>query len=181
LVAAGFVVAAVGLATISLFGSQPEGFVALIAGGVILAIGLAPVIILATDLVVGAAPPERAGSASALSETSAELGGALGIATLGSVITAVYRGKMANLSTTGLSSEFVAGLKDSLASGMAIADGVPVQLVRSVMDNARSAFADGMQVSAGAAAVVALMAAFIAVTLLRQPDRGNIQQINQGE
>ena len=38
----------------------------------------------------GAAPPERAGAASAISETGSELGGALGIALLGSLATAVY-------------------------------------------------------------------------------------------
>ena len=44
--------------------------------------------------VVGAAPPERAGAASAISETSAEFGGALGIAVFGSIGVAVYRGAM---------------------------------------------------------------------------------------
>ena len=46
---------------------------------------------LTTDLIVGAAPPERAGAASAISETGVEFGGALGIALLGSIGTAVYR------------------------------------------------------------------------------------------
>ena len=55
--------------------------------------GSSPVIVLATDLVVGSAPVERAGAASAISETSAELGGALGIAILGSIGTAVYRAR----------------------------------------------------------------------------------------
>ena len=46
--------------------------------------------------IVGAAPPERAGSASAISETGAELGGALGVAVLGSIGTAIYRGGVAD-------------------------------------------------------------------------------------
>src|SRR5262245_11727482 len=79
MVAGGFVVAALGLAVIACLGG-PQGLAAVIVGGVVLAFGLSPIVILATDLVVGAAPPERAGSASALSETCAELGGALGIA-----------------------------------------------------------------------------------------------------
>ena len=54
--------------------------------------GGGPVVALGTDLVVGSAPPQQAGSASAMSETSTELGMALGVATLGSVGTAVYRG-----------------------------------------------------------------------------------------
>jgi DHA2 family multidrug resistance protein-like MFS transporter len=42
---------------------------------------------------VGSAPPERAGAASGISETSSELGGALGLALLGTIGTAVYRGQ----------------------------------------------------------------------------------------
>jgi DHA2 family multidrug resistance protein-like MFS transporter len=57
----------------------------------VFALGLSPVASLATDLTVGSAPPERAGAASGLSETSAELGGALGVAVLGSIGTVVYR------------------------------------------------------------------------------------------
>src|SRR2546422_775736 len=48
-----------------------------------------------SDLIVGSAPVERAGAASAISETSSELGGALGIAVLGSIGVAVYRDMMA--------------------------------------------------------------------------------------
>ena len=51
----------------------------------IFALGLAPVAAVGTDLIVGSAPPEQSGAASGISETSAELGGALGIAVLGSV------------------------------------------------------------------------------------------------
>jgi len=62
----------------------------LVTGSLLVSLGLAPVFTLATDVIVGAAPPERAGAASAISETGSELGGALGIALLGSLATAVY-------------------------------------------------------------------------------------------
>src|SRR5437867_2430559 len=62
----------------------------LVSGSLLVSLGLAPVFTLATDVIVGAAPPERAGAASAISETGSELGGALGIALLGSLATAVY-------------------------------------------------------------------------------------------
>jgi DHA2 family multidrug resistance protein-like MFS transporter len=73
-----------------------SGLAVLVAGSVVFSLGLAPVFALGTDMVVGAAPPERAGSASGLSETGNELGGALGIAILGSVGTAVYRNRIAD-------------------------------------------------------------------------------------
>ncbi|WP_346349049.1 MFS transporter [Rhizohabitans arisaemae] len=72
-----------------------SGVPTLIVGLMFAFAGLLPVSTLATDLVVGAAPPERAGAASAVSETATELGGALGVAVLGSVGTAVYRHRLA--------------------------------------------------------------------------------------
>ena len=62
----------------------------LLGGMLAFCIGLSPIGAITTDLVMGAAPPERAGAASAISETSFEFGGALGIAVLGSLFTFVY-------------------------------------------------------------------------------------------
>jgi len=94
LVAAGLALAAAGLGILTQV--EPEdGLAVLVTGSVILSLGVAQVVTLSTDLIVGAAPPERAGAASALSETGTELGGALGIAILGSIGTAVYRSQLA--------------------------------------------------------------------------------------
>ena len=90
LMAAGLVVTAIGFALLTQV-SGPSGFVVLIAGSAIYSLGLSPVFTLTNDIILGNAPPERAGSASAISETSSELGGALGIAILGSIGMAVYR------------------------------------------------------------------------------------------
>ncbi len=67
----------------------------ILGSSMVMAIGFVPVILTTTNLIVGAAPPERAGSASAISETSAEFGGALGVALLGSLTTFMYRAAMA--------------------------------------------------------------------------------------
>jgi DHA2 family multidrug resistance protein-like MFS transporter len=173
-VSGGFVLTTFGLAVIAIFAVQ--GFIAIIAGSVILSIGLAPVVILSTDLVVGAAPPERAGSASALSETSAELGGALGIAVLGSVITAVYRAKMANVGLVDLSPYSVAGVRDSLSEAIVLAQQLPADLARILVESAREAFVQGIQLSAGIAGAVALTAAIIAATLLSRSSSGSATQ-----
>jgi DHA2 family multidrug resistance protein-like MFS transporter len=63
----------------------------LVVGSLVFAIGLSAVPALATAMVVGSAPTDRAGAAAAISETGAELGGALGIAVLGSFANAIYR------------------------------------------------------------------------------------------
>ena len=66
----------------------------LVIGSVVFSLGLAPVYVLTTELTVAAAPPERSGTASGLLTTTANFGGALGIAFLGSVGGAVYRAAM---------------------------------------------------------------------------------------
>src|SRR5690606_18910046 len=79
----GLLLAAVGFSLITQVEVE-TGVEFLVIGMLLYSLGLAPVITLTTDLIVGAAPPERAGVASAISETSSEFGGALGIAILGS-------------------------------------------------------------------------------------------------
>ena len=80
---------------------------------------------LTTDLIVGSAPPERAGAASAISETSAEFGGALGIAVLGSIGTAVYRGAMADAMPAGVPPEAAEAARDTLGGAVAAAEQLP--------------------------------------------------------
>ena len=106
-----------------------------------MSLGLAPVFILATDLIVGAAPPERAGAASAISETSSEFGGALGIAVLGSIGAAVYRSQLANtLPIRCPASDAAAIARDTLGGAVAIAGRLPDQMGAQVLDTARDAF-----------------------------------------
>jgi len=89
-VAAGLVAMAGGFAVLA-----HGGLDGVVAGTVVFSIGLAPVYILTTDLVVATVRPARAGMAAAVTETGCELGGALGIAILGSLSVAAYRHGMA--------------------------------------------------------------------------------------
>ena len=82
----GLLLAAAGFSAVAAAG----GLYAVVAGWFVYCLGLAPVFTLAADLISGSAPPERAGAASALNETSSELGGALGIALLGSLAAAIF-------------------------------------------------------------------------------------------
>src|SRR6266567_6471999 len=100
---AGLALAAVGLGLLTqLDTGRGAGLAVLVVGSVIFSLALAPVDTLATDLAVGAAPPQRAGAASALAETSAEVGGALGIAFLGVIGAAIYRSQMAETLPAGV-------------------------------------------------------------------------------
>ncbi|MBB4019424.1 DHA2 family multidrug resistance protein-like MFS transporter [Chelatococcus caeni] len=125
-------------------------------------LGLGAIAALGTDLVVGSAPPEKAGSASALSETVQDLGASLGIAALGSLATAVYRGAMAGRVPEMLAGNAREAVADSLWAASAIAGALPAGLI----DAARGAFMAGFTTAAAvSAASVAILAVLAAVAL----------------
>jgi DHA2 family multidrug resistance protein-like MFS transporter len=125
-VATGMFVTAIGFAVLAQMGAE-SGASAIVVGTTIMSIGIAPVTTVGMGLIVGAAPPERSGSASAVAETGNELGGAFGIALLGSVGTAVMGGDVASATRA----EFVDAINVAAgvcAAGMLIL-GVVVALV----------------------------------------------------
>jgi DHA2 family multidrug resistance protein-like MFS transporter len=139
-------------------------------------LGLAPVDTLAADLTIGAASPEQAGSAAAISETGAELGGALGIAVLGVVGTAVYRGQVAAAIPAGISPQAAAAARDTLGGALVAAGQFPDPLAQALLEAARQAFMQALHLAFAASAAAAIGGAILAVVVLRgerpssQPD-----------
>jgi len=162
----GLALSAVGLAVLTQVGAS-GGLAPLVTGSLIISLGLAPVFGLTTELIVGSAPPERAGAASGVSETGAELGGALGIAILGSIGVAIYRGELADRLPADVPAEAAAVARDTLGSAVAVAGELPDQLGAAVLQTAREAFVQGMQLSSAIATVVAVGLAILAVAMLR--------------
>jgi hypothetical protein len=119
-------------------------------------------------LVVGTAPPERAGSAAAISETSSELGGALGIAILGTIGTALYRGQVAEEIPPGVPPDAADAARDTLGGAVGAAAQLPDPLAAELLDAAREAFTLGLQVAALTRAVIAAATAVVAAVLLRR-------------
>jgi MFS transporter, DHA2 family, multidrug resistance protein len=169
--AAGLALAAVGLGLFTQLDSV-AGLALLVTGSVVFSLALAPVDTLATDLAVGAAPPERAGAASALSETSAEFGGALGIAILGVVGTSVYRSRMADTLPGGIPPETAASARDTLGGAVAAAGRLPAELGHALLGAAREAFTQGLHLAFAISAAASIGVALLAVIRLRhlRPD-----------
>jgi MFS transporter, DHA2 family, multidrug resistance protein len=140
----------------------------LVSGSVVFALGLAPVYTLAADLMVGAAPPARAGAAAGISETSSEFGGALGIAVLGAVGTAVYRGQIDGAVPAGVPPEAAEAAHDTLGAAVAAGDELPNQVAPGLVDAAQEAFTQALQVAATLNAVIAIGAALLAAALLQR-------------
>jgi DHA2 family multidrug resistance protein-like MFS transporter len=164
-IAGGFAVAGAGFLVLTQIGvSHGPGVV--VTAYVILSLGLSPVFTMATDLVVGTAPAERAGMAAGLSETTTELGGALGIAVLGSLITAIYRRLMASVSIDPPAA-LADTARDSLGGAAAVAATLPGPMGASLLTAAREAFTEAVIASAMVTAALAIAAAVVTATLLR--------------
>ncbi|MET8230710.1 MFS transporter [Micromonospora sp. NPDC005298] len=166
LIGAGFGIAALGFVVLTRV-TPDSALWLLLAGASVYAGGLVMVMLLVTELVVGAAPPEQAGVASALTESSSELGGALGMAILGSVGAAVYRREVLD----GLPADLPEGARDTaretLGGALAVAKGLPGELGDTVLHAARHAFTDGLHLAAYAAMAAMLLGAATALVALR--------------
>jgi DHA2 family multidrug resistance protein-like MFS transporter len=163
--AGGLAVSAAGFAVLA--GAESLGLPGLIAGSLIYSVGLTPVVILATDLIVGSAPVERAGVASAISETGSELGGALGIALLGSLATAIYRGMMARWMPIGGPSDVAETARATLGGAAQAAKALAPEQGAQLVAAARAAYTQAFEVTALVCAGLALVAAIGTLVVLR--------------
>jgi DHA2 family multidrug resistance protein-like MFS transporter len=161
------VLAAVGFGVLTQVDSA-SGLVVLVTGSVVFSVGVAPAVALGTDLIVGAAPPERAGAASAISETGTELGLALGVAIIGSIGTAVYRSDVSEAIPAGIPSSTAEDAQATLGGALAAAEGLPGPLGAELVDAAREAFTHGVRLTAATSAVVAVCIAVLAAVFLRR-------------
>jgi DHA2 family multidrug resistance protein-like MFS transporter len=165
----GLLLAALGFAAITrLTAFGPAGIA---IASALFSLGLAPVVTLGTDLIIGAAPPEQAGAAAAVSETSSELGGALGIAVLGSVATAVYRADMVKATLPSLPPDVRRAAVDTLGGATAAAARLPSDAAAPLLEAARGAFTHALHVSVAISAVVSGLTAVAAVIALRRTRR----------
>ncbi|WP_272499267.1 MFS transporter [Actinomadura litoris] len=156
LIPAGLAMTVTGLLVLA----QASGTTGLMIGFAVSCMGTGPLVGIGTNVLVGAVPPARAGSAAALAQTGNELGYALGVAVLGSLGTAVYRHTIELPPGTASYSA-----RDSLAGAG--------ETGAAAMDAARHAFASELQaVSTVAAAVMLAAAVLIATTLRHLPSLG---------
>ena len=118
-IAGGLGLSVLGFALLTQLGNL--SFFWLMVGYTVFCMGLAPIGALTTGLVMSAVPPERAGVASGMSETSFEFGGALGIAVLGSIVTALYRGGIEAGLPAGLPPAALEAARDTLGGAVGAA------------------------------------------------------------
>jgi DHA2 family multidrug resistance protein-like MFS transporter len=156
-------------------GDTVTGVVLVAVGFGLIASGAGFAETLTNGAIMSAAPPQRAGAASAISETAYEMGGALGVAVLGSVLTAFYRGHLTEVD--GVPAAATEAARETLGGAAHTAAELGGGSGAALMDSARLAFTDGMHLTSAIAVVIVLAAAVQAWLLLR--GRGNPAVENQ--
>jgi EmrB/QacA subfamily drug resistance transporter len=151
--AAGLLLIAAALVVIAQL-SHTTPYWQLAAGLLVLGVGMGAAMTPATSNITTALPPAKQGVASAINDLSREVGGAIGIAVIGSIMTAIYR---AHLTVPGVPAAVLGKAKDSVA--------VAAHIGGPVAAKADTAFIDGVHIALYTAAGAAALAA-IAVFLL---------------
>jgi MFS transporter, DHA2 family, multidrug resistance protein len=160
-IGAGLGLAAVGLAMMFWTGTEfDRGLTVIVVGNTVAQAGLGVVLTLVSDLVITTAPPERAGAASGLSQTAQEFGGALGIAVLGTVVTAMYQAAI----PPGYPEE----ARETLGGAVAVAARTAGAAGQELLQLARTGFTDGLEVAALVSAVLMAATAVVAGLVLRR-------------
>jgi DHA2 family multidrug resistance protein-like MFS transporter len=146
---------------------QGDGIAMLLAGYGTLNFGMGLALPLAINLVVATAPPENAGTAAAMNETGSEFGGALGIATLGSVAGAVYTARIGDAMPSAVPESAAQAAEGTLGGAFAAAEHLPADLAAEVTRAASDAFVHGFNVTAAVGATALAVTAVVATILLR--------------
>ena len=155
----GLILAAVGLLVI-VVGESHGGIVVICIGLLIIGIGIGLAFTVSTDAVLGSVPADRAGAASAISETGFELGVALGIAVLGTIQDVGYR-LLLGSAPSGLPGRVADAAEQSLAILSGVIERTDSRQVQ-LLGQAQMAFTHAMQTTAVIAAIVLLAAAIMA-------------------
>ncbi|ARQ70770.1 MFS transporter [Streptomyces marincola] len=166
IIGAGLLIATVGFGIMTQL-RVDSGLATVVVGATVLSAGVGMAIPLTADMIVSAAPPERAGAVSALPETSNQLGGALGVAILGSIGAAVYTRDITD-ATADLPPDAVEAAEGSLGGATEVAQHLPGGVAEALLHNAQEAFTHGMNISAVVGGAVMLAGAVGAVVFMRR-------------
>ena len=139
-----------------------------------LAIGMANVMAPGTGAVMGAVPEAKAGVGSAMNDLMRQLGGALGVAVIGSVINTVYRDRMTAV-VAGLPADAADAAGDSVGAAVAIGTRLGGPAGDALAAAARASFVEALGPAAVVAAVIALATAALVLRLM--PARGSFEPV----
>ncbi|NJP48927.1 MFS transporter [Streptomyces sp. SBST2-5] len=158
-VSGGLAAIGLALAALTVIG-QSTGYPLLGTALLVVGLGAGFSFTVTADVILSSVPKDQAGAASAVSETAYELGAALGIAVLGSIVTGVYRDFTGPAGTPPAA-------RESLGGAVEAATRMPADTAVPMLEAARQSFVDGLTLAAGAGAAVLLAASAAAWHMLR--------------
>ena len=165
-IAAGMFFNALAYGTVFILGS--DSHLTLLVAFLVMGLGTGASETLANDAMLSSVPASKAGAASAISETSYELGAVLGTAVLGGILTAAYRAHI-DL-PAGLSPEQAATAHETLGGATAVTASLDPELGAQVLAGAQEAFDSGVIWTTGISAILMLIAAVLVLRMLRTAD-----------
>ena len=163
-IAAGLTLQAVGFAWLATI-DPGTAYGKILVGQILLAVGMAWLMPAGSEAILSSVPPSKAGVGSAWNDSTREIGGALGIAVMGTLLATGYRSGVED-ATASLPPELAEQANDGIGGALSVAReaGLP-----ELIEPAQQAFVDGMALAFWTSAVVGLVAA--AIVLLRYPRR----------
>lgn len=164
----GIALAAAGLALVSLLVSVEGGYLSVLPGIIVIGVGMGLTMTPSTEAITAALPLERQGVASALNDTTREVGTALGVALLGAILSAGYRDAI-SARVSDLPAPVAERASSGIANAFAAAATLPPRQADDLVDAARHAFVEGW--SGAMWTGVAIMAALFVFVLTRGPHR----------
>ena len=133
----------------------------------LLAVGMGLVMAPATESIMGSLPPAKAGVGSAMNDTTRQMGGALGVAVIGSILATTYRpGVTDALTSLGAPADVITKAQDSVGGAVQAAATLPAGLGAAVAVAARSEFVDAFGGALLVAAAVVAIAAVVVFSFL---------------
>jgi DHA2 family multidrug resistance protein-like MFS transporter len=163
----GLTLSAIGLLVITLAGIS--GWLGIVVISIaVVAFGVGPLFVLGTGLVVGSAPPEKAGSAASLSETSNVFGSFLGLAMLGSIGAAVYRRLVSGSIPHDVPPDAADAARETIGSATGAAAPLPTGVAADLLEGARESFTTAMNVVAGIGSLIFVALIVLVTVMLRR-------------
>jgi EmrB/QacA subfamily drug resistance transporter len=169
MVAVGLSVAAAGLLILATV-TEHSGYPRVLLGLVVMASGIALGMVPATDSIMGSLPKEKAGVGSAVNDTTRQVGGALGVAVLGSLLASSYR---SHLKLEGVTGASLATARSSVGGALDVAQKLGNG---SIADAGRSAYVHGMHVSLVVGAVFVLGGALLSLLYLPAQAKEHVRE-----
>jgi DHA2 family multidrug resistance protein-like MFS transporter len=164
IVAGGLLISAAGYSAV-LFGAHQASAGALALAFVLLSLGIGAAETISNDVIISSVPADKAGAASAISETAYEIGAVLGTAVLGGILTASYSSRVTV--PAGLSAADATSATETLGGATAVAAHLPQPQATELLSSAQQAFGTGVDVTSVIAMVLMVAAAGLVWMTLR--------------